>query len=234
MTIVSGIQPAGSRRLAPAEPLREVRYEIGAPVTCQDGPCGELSRLVVDPLRGVVTHLVVEPRHHHALARLVPVAIVEIDDGTLRLRCSRAIFCALQYAEEMEFLTPLDPTDAMTYTGGAMSPLDMLVWPYWAPARTPIRHERVPLGEVEIRRGEHVRALDGPIGKIQGLVVDPADYGVTHVLLHAGHLWGARDVAIPIGAVGGIDAEGVHVSLSKHAVGELPELELTRPGGQGS
>jgi hypothetical protein len=134
----------------------------------------------------------------------------------------------------MEFLPPLDPTDAMAYSGGAMSPLEMMVWPYWAPARTPIRHERVPLGEVEIRRDEHVRALDGPIGKVQGLVVDPADDHVTHVLLHEGHLWGAKDVAIPIGAVGGIDAEGVHVSLSKHTIAELPELELARPGDQRS
>jgi hypothetical protein len=41
-------------------------------------------------------------------------------------------------------------------------------------------------------------------------------------------------VAIPIGAVGGINAEGVHVSLAKHAIAELPELELARPGDHGT
>jgi hypothetical protein len=109
-----------------------------------------------------------------------------------------------------------------------------MLWPYWAPARTPVRHERVPLGEVEIRRGEHVHAVDGPIGKVRGLVVDPCDQHVTHVLLHEGHLWSAKDVAIPIGAVGRIDAEGVHVSLAKHAIADLPEIDLARPANQGT
>jgi hypothetical protein len=144
------------------------------------------------------------------------------------------MFRALQYAEEIEFLPPLEPTEPMPYAGGGMGYPQLTVWPYWAPARTPVRHERVPLGEVEIRRGERVRAVDGPIGKVRGLVVDPADQHVTHVLLHECHLWGAKDVAIPIGAVGGIDTEGVHVSLAKHAIAELPELELARPADPGT
>jgi hypothetical protein len=234
MTTVSGAQPAGPRRPAPAELSHECQYAIGAPVRCQDGPCGELSRLVVDPIQRAVTHLIVEPHHHHALARLVPVAIVEVDDGTLLLRCSSAKFRALQHAEEIEFLPPLDPTEPMLNSGGGMGYPELMVWPYWAPARTAVRHERVPLGEVEIRRGEHVHAVDGPIGKVRGLVVDPSDQHVTHVLLHEGHLWGAKDVAIPIGAVGGIDAEGVHVSLAKHAIAGLPGIELARPTDQGT
>ena len=42
--------------------------------------------------------------------------------------------------------------------------------------------------------------VDGPIGRVQGLVVDPTDHHVTHVLLAKGHLWGEKEVAIPIGA----------------------------------
>jgi hypothetical protein len=63
-----------------------------------------------------------------------------------------------------------------------------------------ITSDRIPTGEREVRRGEHVHATDGPIGKVQGLVVNPADHHVTHVLLDEGHLWGKKRVAIPIGA----------------------------------
>jgi hypothetical protein len=49
-----------------------------------------------------------------------------------------------------------------------------------------------PLNEVEVRRGEHVHATDGDIGRVQGLVIDPSDHHVTHVLLQEGHLWGRR------------------------------------------
>jgi sporulation protein YlmC with PRC-barrel domain len=220
------------RRAPEGNPDHEM-YDIGAPVCCEDGPCGELSRVVVDPIKQAVTHLVVEPHHRHALGRLVPVAMVDAADGAVRLRCTLALFHTLQYAEETEFLPPDDPSLPIGYLGGAMGYPGMIAWPHYAPARTMVSHERVPLGEMEIRRGEHVHAADGAIGKVQGLVVDPADQHVTHVLLQEGHLWGAKDVGIPNSAVASIDGDGVHVSMSKHAIGELPAIELTRSADRG-
>ena len=41
-------------------------------------------------------------------------------------------------------------------------------------------------------RGDPVHALDGEIGRVQGLLVDPDDHRVTHVLLEEGHLWGRK------------------------------------------
>lgn len=88
--------------------------------------------------------------------------------------------------------------------------------------------ERVPVGEVQIRRGEHVQAVDGSIGRVQGLVVDPADRHVTYVLLDQGHLWGQKRVAIPIRAV--IDIEdGVRINLTKDEVRDLPNVDVTLP-----
>lgn len=87
----------------------------------------------------------------------------------------------------------------------------------------------MPLGEVEIRRGERIHAADGVIGRMRGLIVEPAGQHLTHVLVHEGHLWGVKDVAIPMGALDRIDAEGVHVALTKHAIAELPAIELDRP-----
>ena len=37
-----------------------------------------------------------------------------------------------------------------------------------------ITSDRVPVGEVEVRPGEHVHAKDATIGRVQGLVVDPS------------------------------------------------------------
>lgn len=88
--------------------------------------------------------------------------------------------------------------------------------------------DRVPAGEVEVRRGEHVHATDGEIGSVKGLVVDPSDHHVTHVLLDEGHLWGQKRVAIPIGAVTGVD-DGVRLSLTKDEVRDLPPVDLAPP-----
>jgi hypothetical protein len=46
---------------------------------------------------------------------------------------------------------------------------------------------------------------------------------VTHVLLQEGHMWGRKNVAIPIGAVTGVDA-GIRLSLTKEQVGDLPPV----------
>jgi hypothetical protein len=223
------VTPRDRRTGAQAMPagidLRPATYEIGATVTCSDGPGGELSRIVIDPIRRSVTHLIVEPHHRHALARLVPVDLAESRKHHLQLRCTRAQLHDLQYAQETEFL-PVDPWMA-AYPGD-----DVLVWPYYAPAETVVMHERLPLGEVEIRRGEHIHASDGVIGRVHGLVADPADQHLTHVLVEEGHLWAAKDVAIPVGALDRVDAEGVHVALTKHAIAELPAIDVDPPVGR--
>ncbi len=56
--------------------VESTQFMIGAKVDCRDGECGEVIRLVVDPLVGEVTHIVVEPKHREGIGRLVPLALV--------------------------------------------------------------------------------------------------------------------------------------------------------------
>ncbi len=77
-----------------------------------------------------------------------------------------------------------------------------------------------------IRRGANVEATDGNVGQVQGLVVDPQDHGVTHVLLQEGHLWGRKTVAVPIDVVAHVGGN-VRVELTKAELGDLPPVDLT-------
>ena len=95
-----------------------------------------------------------------------------------------------------------------------------------APLR--ITSGRIPAGQAEVRAGEHVRATDGPVGKVRGLTVLTRGHQVTHILLDEGHLWGKRRVAIPIGAVAGF-SDGIRLSLTRDEVRDLPLADLT-PG----
>jgi hypothetical protein len=88
-----------------------------------------------------------------------------------------------------------------------------------------ITNDRVPVGEVEVHRGDHVFATDGAIGRVQGLVVHPGDHCVTHVLLDEGHLWGQKRVAIPISAVKDVN-DGVRLNLTKDEVRDLPPVDV--------
>jgi hypothetical protein len=82
----------------------------------------------------------------------------------------------------------------------------------------------VPLGEADVSRGEPVHALDGAIGRVEGLRVDPGDHRVTHVLLQEGHLRGRRDVVIPASAVTKVE-NGIWLNLTKEQVENLPAAD---------
>jgi hypothetical protein len=211
-------------------------FSIGSEVSCSDGVCGDLRRVVVDPVARVLTHLVVEPKHGREKARLVPIALVSSTNHGVLLACTRAEFDNLEQAQETQLL-PVG-TGQWGYDHD-----EMLSWPYYGLGgaaalgmggsvmmRDPDRplvvtNDRVPLGEVEVRRGEHVFATDGAIGRVQGLVIHPGDHCITHVLLDEGHLWGLKRVAIPISAVKDA-ADGVRLNLTKDEVRDLPPVEV--------
>jgi PRC-barrel domain len=71
-------------------------------------------------------------------------------------------------------------------------------------------------------------ALDGEIGRVQGLLVDPDDHRVTHVLLREGHLRGRKQVAIPVSAVTGIQ-DGVRLNITTQQVQDLPPVDIDHP-----
>lgn len=220
-------------------------YTIGGKVVCSDGECGELARVVIDPVARRVTHLVVSPYHLEDTTHLVPVDLVDPDPaaGEITLRCDTAAFEALAGAEETEYLP--DSGEGLGYTAGQAHWL-----PYYplggglvavttagtedmeahgAPEPQLVGYERVPAGEVQVRRGQPVIALDGPIGRVRGLVVDPRDNAVTHVLLDEGHLWGKQEITIPVTRVADV-ADGIRLSLTKDEVRELPLVEIGQHG----
>jgi hypothetical protein len=216
-------------------------FIIGSSVSCSDGPCGELTRVVVDPAARTVTHLVVEPPHRGGTSRLVPVRLAGAGTAAIQLRCTMSQFEGLQEAEE----TRIAPGALGELGNGQDHKLSALSAPYYgrggmglamavgtglgtgtAPRR--VTSDRIPAGKVEVRLGEHVHATDGPVGKVRGLTVLTRGHHVTHILLGEGHLWGKRRVVIPIGAVADF-SDGVRLSLTKDEVRDLPLADLA-PG----
>jgi hypothetical protein len=105
---------------------------------------------------------------------------------------------------EFEELDSAEETQFVPGTRGyaAYGPEQVLAWPYASLGGGPsvegdavdgtsetVTYDAIPLGEVAVRRGQHVHATDGDIGLVEGLVIDPRNYHVTHVLLQEGHWW---------------------------------------------
>jgi hypothetical protein len=197
---------------------KESPYEIGVSVVCADGDCGHLHRILMDPTTRAMTHLVVG-RDVHA-ARLVPVSLVERADAeSIRLVCTTLEFDRLEPAESTEVIQPPAPPPGAMQTNSGLG--------YGRKAET-VTYDRVPAGEVQLRRGERLHAADGDIGRVQGLVAAP-DHHVTHILLTEGHLWSRKEVAVPIRNV--VDTTfGVQVDLTREEVKDLPPVDLAAIG----
>jgi sporulation protein YlmC with PRC-barrel domain len=190
----------------------ETEFAMGAEASCVDGPGGKVIRVIIDPATKTVTHLVIEPKHRVGAGRLVPLDLVDATADGIRLRCTVEEFGRLEAAEETEVL---DGVAGGLGLGGLYAPMGLP-----SPVQA-IVQDVVPLGEENIGRGEPVHAVDGPIGRVEGLRVDPGDNRVTHVLLQEGHLWGRRDVAIPASAVTKVE-NGIWLNLTKEQVEDLP------------
>jgi len=208
------------------EPMA-TEFTLGARASCSDGLCGEVVRAILDPATKTVTHLVIEPRHREADGRLVPVELVEAGAGEIRLRCSIAEFGQLQASQEIELAEGLDyssgygPDAVMGYGQAGVSATGMGIGMSLGHQPSVVTSDNVPEGESEVAAHERVHAVDGEIGRLKGFAVDPADHRVTHVLLREGHLWGHKEVAIPVSAVVSVDY-GIRLNLTKKQVEELP------------
>jgi uncharacterized protein YrrD len=92
----------------------------------------------------------------------------------------------------------------------------------------PFEHEHIPAGEVAIRRGTPIKATDGQVGKVDEFLVDPENDVITHLVLREGHLWGKKDITIPVSEIKEITEEAVYLKLDKKTLEKLPAISVTR------
>ena len=151
-----------------------MRLDLGSSVRCTDEAFGELADVVIDPETRRVTHLVVQPHQRREQARLVPVDRAragETSDATISLSCTIAEMSEFELVRESEYLRlgeipvgdpdwqvgieeplALPPSMGMDTLGAGAVDFDPHVM------RT---YDRIPMGEVEIRRASGVTSADG-------------------------------------------------------------------------
>jgi sporulation protein YlmC with PRC-barrel domain len=213
-----------------------MRLELGSRVDCMDENFGKLVDVVIDPTSRRVTHLVVEPDHDRWLARLVPIELADRGDhasGAIALRATVEEVRRLSPVHAVAYLR-LDgfPVDDPEWDVGVEEVLALPYYPWYDLEPAPIdyvsTYDRVPKGEVEIRRASAVDSADGQhLGDVDGFLVDDSGL-ITHLVLERGHPWERREVAIPIGAVARVETDAVTLSLTMDEVAALPPVEVRR------
>lgn len=101
-----------------------------------------------------------------------------------------------------------------------------------APGLVVLEHEKLPPNEPAVRRGAPVYANDGFIGSVGELMIDQTSSKITHLVLRDGHLWGAKDISIPVSMIRSKGRAGIGLRLSKKEIEDLPLIPIRRFDGR--
>ena len=203
---------------------------LQAQVECTDGICGLSVYVLMDPVIDQVTHVVVKETITNT-EYVVPVGVIsETIADTIQLRCNKAELKKMAPFVQTEFVRE-KILDYAGYRGGISGVGSYFYMPYvTSEIRIPVtaEYQQVPPGELAVHRGTRVEATDGYVGKVDEFVVDPKKGHITHLVMREGHLWGQKDVIIPISAMGETKEDTVYLKLDKQQIESLPTFPLHR------
>lgn len=202
---------------------------VGAQVECTDGLCGRLAYVLLNPVTGRVTHLVVQEDAPPHTEYIVPLEILaETLDGTVQLRCSKAELQKMNPFVKTEFVQQEVPD---VYPELGTYGIETYYWPYVVSEhmeQVPVEHLQIPPGELAVRRGTRVKATDGDVGRVDEFVVNAENGHITHLVMREGHLWGEKDVIIPVSAIDQTQEDAVLLKLDKRQIESLPTFPVRR------
>ncbi len=209
---------------------------LQAQVECTDGVCGRSVYVLINPVLDQVTHLVVRKDALPNKEYIVPVEVVsETIADTIQLRCSKAELEKMDPFVETEFVREKMSDLDMGYDRGfGYGGGDNYYWPYARSGSTvyvSTEYQQIPPGELAVRRGTPVEATDGHVGRVDEFVVNPENGYITHLVMREGHLWGQKDVIIPVSAmqaVGDTYEDAVFLNIDKRQIESLPTFPVHR------
>jgi hypothetical protein len=206
---------------------------LNAQVECTDGVCGHSEYILINPVTDEVTSLVVREDSSPNTEYIVCTDKVdETITDTIQLLCSKAEmekmdpFINTSYIQETVPARVIAPRD-----GGSYGMSTSFYMPYVTAEttmRTAVEVRQIPLGELAIQRGTRIEAMDGFVGHVDEFVVNPENCHITHLVMREGHLWGQKDVIIPISAMGETRGDTVYLKLNKLQIESLPTFPLHR------
>ena len=200
------------------------KIPVNAKVMCTDGLAGESISIVVDPETQSVTHIVVQDKTFPNLTEwLVPIErVISSTSKEIKLYCTREELNRMQPFTRQHYLEQEIPDYGYAYSLPHMTaPTNMLNFP--------IEELNIPEDELVLTRGTSVETLDGYAGQIGELLLDRRTGRITHFTLMQGHLWGKKEIAIPISLIEQVDPDTIYLKADKIVIDNLPSLPVSRP-----
>ena len=197
-------------------------------VQCSDVACGKTTNVIINPVTHQVTHVVVEDKSLPANpTRLVPVEnVASTTHNQITLSCSKDDVAHMRPFIVTRFIR--QSASGQAYSSGQAYHSQYVLNDT---AYDTVQEEDIPQSELAVYGGMHIEASDGNVGKLDELVLDPKSGDITHLQMREGHLWGKKDVAIPVSAVDFVDEDTIYLKLVKEDVKALPAVSVKRKAG---
>jgi hypothetical protein len=189
-----------------------MEIRVKAKVSCADGPGGEATHFIVHPATKQVTKIIVREAKAPHVERIVPFKFVEgATADEIRLQCSRQEVSKLQAFTRTEFVKD--------------------TWSYYErmPAEVKkVKRLNIADDELAIDASTRVRATDSKAGRIDELMVEPANGSITHLVLREGPVWAPKAVAVPIAEIRHMGRKAVYLRTNRAGIQALPAVPVLR------
>jgi sporulation protein YlmC with PRC-barrel domain len=197
-----------------------VEIPVEAEVFGRDGRLGRSTCVVLNPTTDEVTDFVLEVKHPLRKEYLVPRGLIQdVQSDSVQVNLSQ---------QDIQRLKPFYETDCLEVDIPHEIVTPFVIWPYVVPEHRLALYERemIPIDELAIRRQAKVHAIDGVVGKVDEFMLDLKSGHVSHLVMREGHLWGKKDVMIPVSAIDSMDEWHVYLSISKEQIAALPTIPV--------
>lgn len=197
-----------------------------AKVSCTDGRGGTSVAVTLHPVTRIISNLIVDDGRGNQ--RIVDLKVIDkTGDDEIWLNCTEEQLDEMDLFQVTEFVkrAPQQTGDWSEEEGEWEDGLDVSQFERTTPGM-PIVVERVPEGEIAFHRGTDIQATDEHIGVVEKLIVKAEGGLISHITVEKGHLWGKKELMIPLTAVESVDYDSVYLNVDKAAVegfAELPE-----------
>lgn len=197
---------------------------------------GRLERVVLDPGRGEVTHLVLRKGWFFQEDRVIPIDFVESStEDEIRLGRQVQELEDLPLFEETHYVDPVgDEADVADEHRISAASAPLL---YWYPPlssaigfpayyRMPFAVEtdrNIPDGSVPLKEGANVLVDDEHVGDVERIYTGDGDR-VTHLVISSGRLFVKRKL-IPTNWIATVSENEVRLGVSKEVLNRLPDFE---------
>ena len=202
---------------------------IHSDVICYDGAVGKSSHIIVDLVTEQVTHFVVKT-DHNGKRFVVPIDKIEGSERTvILLNCHKEDVYQLPLFDESHFngYDAYDSTPPIPSPGMAAS--DTMYHPYREAESGALGPPSEPSwATIALKKGAMVLAMDGEVGKIDELVIDPESHRITHLVLRQHFLLNKWIVTIPVVDIERVEMDTVFLKIDKATVEALPSVGLKK------